>query len=72
VLIVEALPAVRAVLIVAFGAPAAVIDVFVFPAVKELLTPIVVLDPDEVTLKPCVCTEPPKPVLLLAPEFGLK
>jgi hypothetical protein len=48
---VEALPAVRAVFIVAFGAPGAVIDVFVLPAVNELLTAMVVLEPAEVTLK---------------------
>jgi hypothetical protein len=71
-LIVEALPAVKAVFMVAFGAPGAVIDVFVLPAVNELLTPMVVLEPELVMLIPCVCADPPKPVLLLAPAFGLK
>lgn len=49
-LMVEALPAVRAVFIVAFGAPGAVIDVFVLPADNVLLTAIVVFEPDEVML----------------------
>ena len=50
VLIVEALPAVRAVFIVAFGAPGAVIEVFVLPADNVVLTAIVVFEPDEVML----------------------
>jgi hypothetical protein len=71
-LIVEALPAVKAVFMVAFGAPGAVIDVLVLPAVNELLRPIVVLEPAEVVLNEWVCAAPWPSVLLFAPAFGLK